>query len=277
MAKERGRNRVHLYSEQDADTLQRRSEMEWASRLRQALIDNRFVLHFQEIRPLQTADANEGLHMELLLRLRDEDGSMVPPGAFIPASERFGLMLQLDRWVVDTALANFSRLHPSAREVHVCAINLSAQTVEDDGFAAFVLQRLERYRVPADRVCFEITETAAVASMIRVVALMTELRRAGCKFSLDDFGAGMASFGYLKNLPVDYVKIDGSFIRNLETDATSASIVRAVTDIGHQLGLKVVAEWVGDGKTVETLRAARVDYAQGFHLHRPELAQFMRV
>jgi EAL domain-containing protein (putative c-di-GMP-specific phosphodiesterase class I) len=201
---------------------------------------------------------------------------MVPPGAFIPAAERFGLMLQLDRWVVDTALANFARLHPSGREVHLCAINLSAQTVEDDGFAAFVLQRLERYRVPADRVCFEITETAAVASMIRVVALMAELRRAGCKFSLDDFGAGMASFGYLKNLPVDYVKIDGSFIRNLETDATSASIVRAVTDIGHQLGLKVVAEWVGDDKTAEILRAAGVDYAQGFHLHRPELAQFMR-
>ncbi len=276
MAKERGRNRVHLYSEQDADTLQRRSEMEWASRLRQALNDNRFVLHFQELRALQTADSGEGLHMELLLRLRDEDGSMVPPGAFIPAAERFGLMLQLDRWVVDTALANFSRLHPSGREVQLCAINLSAQTVEDDGFASFVLERLQRFKVPADRVCFEITETAAVASMIRVVELMGTLRKAGCKFSLDDFGAGMASFGYLKNLPVDYVKIDGSFIRNLETDPTSASIVRAVTDIGHQLGLKVVAEWVGDDKTVEILRAAKVDYAQGFHMHRPELAQFMR-
>ena len=276
MAKERGRNRVHLYSEQDANTLQRRSEMEWASRLRQALIDNRFVLHFQELKPLQASVADEGLHMELLLRLRDEDGSMVPPGAFIPAAERFGLMLQLDRWVVDTALSNFSRLHPSGAEVHLCAINLSAQTVEDDGFAAFVLERLQRFNIPADRVCFEITETAAVASMIRVVELMAKLRKAGCKFSLDDFGAGMASFGYLKNLPVDYVKIDGSFIRNLETDPTSASIVRAVTDIGHQLGLKVVAEWVGDDKTVEILRAARVDYAQGFHLHRPELAQFLR-
>lgn len=276
MAKERGRNRVHLYSEEDADTLQRRSEMEWASRLRQALIDNRFVLHYQELRALQKAESAEGLHMEVLLRLRDEDGSMVPPGAFIPAAERFGLMLQLDRWVVDTTLAHFSQLHTSRGEVHMCAINLSAQTVEDDGFAAFVLERLERYQVPAERVCFEITETAAVASMIRVVELMGELRKAGCKFSLDDFGAGMASFGYLKNLPVDFVKIDGSFIRNLETDATSASIVRAVTDIGHQLGLKVVAEWVNDDRTVEILRAAGVDYAQGFHLHRPELAHFMR-
>ena len=117
---------------------------------------------------------------------------------------------------------------------------------------------------------------AAVASMIRVVELMGTLRKVGCKFSLDDFGAGMASFGYLKNLPVDFVKIDGSFIRNLQTDPISASIVRAVTDIGHQLGLKVVAEWVGDTQTLELLRSAHVDYAQGFHVHRPELAHFMR-
>ena len=277
MAKERGRNRVHLYSEQDVDTLQRRSEMEWASRLRQALIDGRFVLHYQSLQALQARDdGDDAVHVELLLRLRDEDGVMVPPGAFIPAAERFGLMLQLDRWVVDTALANFSRLHAQGRPIDLCAINLSAQTVEDDGFAGFVLERLRRYAVPAHRVCFEITETAAVASMIRVIGLMGELRKAGCRFSLDDFGAGMASFGYLKNLPVDYVKIDGSFIRNLETDPISASIVRAVTDIGHQLGLKVVAEWVGDENTVATLRAAGVDYAQGFHVHRPEPTGFMR-
>jgi diguanylate cyclase (GGDEF)-like protein len=276
MAKERGRNRVQLYSEQDAGTLQRRSEMEWASRLRQALIDGRFILHYQALQALQAPGPTDAVHIELLLRLRDEDGVMVPPGAFIPAAERFGLMLQLDRWVVDTALSNFQHLHAGGLAVDLCAINLSAQTVEDDGFAEFVLERLQRYQVPAHRVCFEITETAAVASMIRVVELMGRLRKAGCRFSLDDFGAGMASFGYLKNLPVDYVKIDGSFIRNLETDPISASIVRAVTDIGHQLGLKVVAEWVGDERTVEILRAARVDYAQGFHVHRPELAAFMR-
>ena len=276
MAKERGRNRVQLYSEKDADTMLRRSEMEWASRLRQALIDDRFVLYFQELTGLQPAQEGEGLHMELLIRLRDEDGTMVPPGAFIPAAERFGLMLQLDRWVVETAFANFRRLHPQGRSIHMCAINLSALTIEDDTFAPFVLERLERYGVPPASICFEITETAAVASMNRVVALMGTLRKAGCKFSLDDFGAGMASFGYLKNLPVDFVKIDGSFIRNLQTDLISASIVRAVTDIGHQLGLNVVAEWVGDSQTIEVLREAGVDYAQGFYVHRPEPAHFMR-
>ena len=276
MAKERGRNRVQLYSEKDADTMLRRSEMEWASRLRQALIDDRFILHFQELAGLQSAQENEGLHIELLIRLRDEDGTMVPPGAFIPAAERFGLMLQLDRWVVDTAFANFQRLHPDGRPVQMCAINLSALSIEDDTFAPFVLERLARYKVPPECICFEITETAAVASMIRVVGLMGTLRKVGCKFSLDDFGAGMASFGYLKNLPVDYVKIDGSFIRNLHTDSISASIVRAVTDIGHQLGLKVVAEWVADAQTLEVLRAAQVDYAQGFHVHRPEPTRFIR-
>ncbi len=276
MAKERGRNRVHLYSEKDAETIQRRSEMEWASRLRQALIDERFILHFQELSVLDSAAAPEGVHMELLIRLRAEDGGMVPPGAFIPAAERFGLMLQLDRWVVETAFANFPRLHPSGQPVHLCAINLSALTVEDDTFAEFVLERLERYQVTPQQVCFEITETAAVASMVRVTKLMDTLRAVGCKFSLDDFGAGMASFGYLKNLPVDFVKIDGSFIRNIQSDAISHSIVRAVTEIGHQLGLKVVAEWVGDEKTVRLLREIGVDYGQGFYLHQPELAVCFR-
>jgi EAL domain-containing protein (putative c-di-GMP-specific phosphodiesterase class I) len=214
--------------------------------------------------------------MEMLIRLRDEDGSMVPPGAFIPAAERFGLMPQLDRWVVDTALANFSRLHPSGKPVKLCAINLSGPTFEDNSFADFVLQRLEDYGVSPQRICFEITETAAMSSMSRAVEFMQRLRSAGCKFSLDDFGSGMASFGYLKNLPVNFLKIDGSFIRNIETDPVSYSIVRAVTDIGHQLGLQVVAEWVADERARDLLRGLSVDYAQGFAIHRPEAALCFR-
>jgi len=276
MAKERGRNRVHLFSEDDLETTQRRSEMEWAGRIREALSDGRFVLHFQELAPLWYGEQAEGVHMELLIRLRDVDGSMVPPGAFIPAAERFGLMPQLDRWVVDTALANFNRLHPSGKPVKLCAINLSGPTFEDDTFADFVLQRLEAYGVSPQRICFEITETAAVSSMSRAVEFMQRLRSAGCKFSLDDFGSGMASFGYLKNLPVDFIKIDGSFIRNIETDPVSYSIVRAVTDIGHQLGLQVVAEWVADDRARDLLRGLSVDYAQGFAIHKPEAALCFR-
>jgi diguanylate cyclase (GGDEF)-like protein len=276
MAKERGRNRVHVFSEDDLETTQRRSEMEWAGRIRQALIDGRFVLHYQELAPLWYGEQSEGVHMEMLIRLRDEDGSMVPPGAFIPAAERFGLMPQLDRWVVDTALANFSRLHPSGKPVKLCAINLSGPTFEDNSFADFVLQRLEDYGVSPQRICFEITETAAMSSMSRAVEFMQRLRSAGCKFSLDDFGSGMASFGYLKNLPVNFLKIDGSFIRNIETDPVSYSIVRAVTDIGHQLGLQVVAEWVADERARDLLRGLSVDYAQGFAIHRPEAALCFR-
>ena len=276
MAKERGRNRVHLFSEDDLETTQRRSEMEWAGRIRQALSDGRFLLHFQELAPLWYGEQAEGVHMEMLVRLRDEAGGLVPPGAFIPAAERFGLMPQIDRWVVDTTLANFNRLHPSGKPVKLCAINLSGPTFEDDSFADFVLQRLEDYGVPPQRICFEITETAAVSSMARAVAFMQKLRAAGCKFSLDDFGSGMASFGYLKNLPVDFIKIDGSFIRNIETDPVSYSIVRAVTDIGHQLGLQVVAEWVADERARDLLRGLSVDYAQGFAIHKPEAALCFR-
>ena len=276
MAKERGRNRVHLFSESDATTTQRRSEMEWAGRIRQGLVDGRFVLHFQELAPLWAGESHEGVHVEMLVRLRDVNGAIVPPGAFIPAAERFGLMPQLDRWVVDTTLANFDRLHPSGEPVTLCAINLSGPTFEDETFAEFVLQRLALYGVPPERICFEITETAAVSSMTRAVEFMQRLRSAGCKFSLDDFGSGMASFGYLKNLPVDFLKIDGSFIRNIETDPVSYSIVRAVTDIGHQLGLKVVAEWVADDRARDLLRGLSVDYAQGFSIHRPEAALCFR-
>jgi EAL domain-containing protein (putative c-di-GMP-specific phosphodiesterase class I) len=276
MAKERGRNRVHLFSEDDSETTQRRSEMEWAGRIREAINEGRFLLHYQELVPLWHGEQAEGVHMELLIRLRDENGGMVSPGAFIPAAERFGLMPQLDRWVVDTALANFSRLHPSGKPVKLCAINLSGPTFEDDSFADFVLQRLEDYGVSPQRICFEITETAAVSNMARAVEFMQRLRSAGCKFSLDDFGSGMASFGYLKNLPVDFIKIDGSFIRNIETDPVSYSIVRAVTDIGHQLGLQVVAEWVADDRARDLLRGLSVDYAQGFAIHKPEAALCFR-
>ena len=272
MAKERGRNRVHLYSEQDADTSRRRSELEWASRLRQALLDGRFLLYYQELHALAGAGADDGAHVELLIRLRGEDGKLVPPGAFIPAAERFGLMPQLDRWVVDRALANFDALHRSGRPLRLCAINLSGLTVEDDSFADFVIERLQRHGVDPARVCFELTETAAVGNMVRALELMNRLRAIGCRFSLDDFGAGMSSFGYLKDLPLDYIKIDGSFIRKLESDPVSRSIVRAVTEIGHQLGLQVVAEWVGDAGVVEVLRGIGVDYGQGFFLHQPEPA-----
>jgi diguanylate cyclase (GGDEF)-like protein len=270
LAKERGRNRVHLYSETDLETTRRRGEMEWVGRIKRALAEQRLLLYYQEIQPLQPAREGEGAHFEVLMRMRDEQGELVPPGAFIPAAERYGLMPALDRWVVQHALANFERLHPRGREVALCAINLSGTTLEDEDFPDFVLRELEVSRVAPERLCFEITETAAVGSMARVVQFMQRLRALGCRFALDDFGAGMSSFGYLKNLPVDYIKIDGSFIREIEGDPMSYSIVRAVTDIGHQAGAAVVAEFVANPRQRELLRELGVDYAQGFSIHVPE-------
>jgi diguanylate cyclase (GGDEF)-like protein len=272
MAKEGGRNRVHLFAEDDLATSRRLREMEWVGRLRWALAENRFVLYYQELQWLKPSRTPRGAHFELLLRLRDENDELVPPGAFVPAAERFGLMPQLDRWVVSTALAQFSTLHPAGDDVEMCAINLSANTMEDEAFPAFVLGELERSGVPAERLCFEVTETAAVANLARVVALIQKLRALGCRFAIDDFGAGMSSFAYLKNLPVDYIKIDGSFIRELDSDPMSYSIVRAVTDIGHQMGAEVIAEFVNGTRTRDLLRGLGVDYAQGFLIHQPEAA-----
>lgn len=244
--------------------------MEWAARLRQALAEQRFVLDYQELSYLKPTRNPEGAHFELLVRLIDEDGVEVPPGAFIPAAERFGLMPLIDRWVVDMALSHFDRLHPSGTEAGLCAINLSGATVDDENFAEHVIQLLDRHQIPAHKLCFEITETVAVSNVARVVRFMQRLRLRGVRFSLDDFGSGMASFGYLKSLPVDILKIDGSFIRDIESDPADYSIVRAVTDIGHQLGLVVVAEWVGSARTTELLRGIGVDYGQGFAIHKPE-------
>ena len=267
LAKEHGRNRVHVFSATDMETTRWRGEMEWVPRLKSALATDRFRLFFQEIHPLRQETGS--VHLELLLRLLDERGHLVLPGAFLPAAERFDLIAQIDRWVIAAALKDFPRLHPRG-PVGLCAINLSAHTLADASLVDFVKEQLASNRVEPARLCFEITETAAMAQLPNVVKLIEALRQHGCRFAIDDFGAGMSSFAYLKNLPVDYVKIDGSFIRDLESDPMSYSIVRAVTDIGHQSGKLVTAEFVSSARSVEMLRALGVDYVQGFGVHRPE-------
>jgi EAL domain-containing protein (putative c-di-GMP-specific phosphodiesterase class I) len=178
--------------------------------------------------------------------------------------------------VIGEAIANFDRLHASGRAPGRCALNLSASTLEDEGLAEFVLELIARHGVAPSRLCFEITETEAVRNLARAVRVMERLRAVGCQVALDDFGAGMSSFGYLKNLPVDVIKIDGSFIRELDSDPMSRSIVDVITEIGHQRGLDVVAEWVASAGTVELLRELGVDYGQGFALHRPERVLYQR-
>jgi diguanylate cyclase (GGDEF)-like protein/PAS domain S-box-containing protein len=274
MAKEQGRNRVHFYSERDEQSALRRGEMEWANRLRWAVQEQRFVLTYQEVRALGAEPS--GIHVELLLRFRDEHGDLVSPGAFIPAAERYGLMPLIDRWVIETALANVNRLHPAGAALRMVAINLSGASIDDETLAERIVELLRLHHVAPERVCFEITETVAVRKLADVIRFVTRLRDAGCRVALDDFGVGMSSFSYLKHLPVDILKIDGSFIRDMLSDPISHAMVRAVSDIAHRLGLVVVAEWVTDEAVMASLRDLGVDMAQGFSLHQPERVMFQR-
>lgn len=274
MAKDYGRNRIHFYSEQDDETVRRRGEMEWAHRLRWVIEQERLLLDYQEIRPLRERDG--GVHIELLLRLRDESGAIVPPGAFLPAAERYGLMPMLDRWVVQRTLENPDRLHAHGAKVARCSLNLSVSSIEDEVLAGEIVDWVRASDLPRGWLCLEITETEAVRSIARVMRFIERAREAGCLIALDDFGAGMASFGYLKSLPVDVIKIDGSFVRELQHDPMSRSIVNAIAEIGHQRGADVVAEWVHDLALLPILRRAGVDYVQGFALHEPEPVLFQR-
>lgn len=274
MAKEGGRNRVHFYTGSDDVAAHRRTEMEWAHRLRWALEEDRLRLFYQEVLPLNGLAG--GARLELLLRMADEQNHIVSPGAFIPAAERYGLMPAIDRWVIQTALANFDRLHPQGAGLGFAAINLSGASLEDDSLADMILSLIHRHGVDPECLCFEVTETVAVRNLSQVSRFVGRLRRAGCRIALDDFGAGMSSFGYLKNLPVDIIKIDGSFVQDLLSDPMSHAIVRAVTDIGHQRGMKVIAEWVDSEELIHALADLGVDHAQGFALHRPEAAVLHR-
>lgn len=275
LAKEAGRNRIHVYAEDDAAMTGRIGEMDWVNRIRDALREDRLLLDYQELHPLHPL-GKAGAHVELLLRLRGEDGSLVFPGAFLPAAERYGLMPLIDRWVVETALGNIDRIHPDGNRLSTCSINLSGASLEDDGLFERIEHMIKLHGIDPRRVMFEITETVAMRNFAASSALIARLRSLGCRVALDDFGAGMSSFGYLKNLELDVVKIDGSFVQGMASDRMSQSIVKAVTEIGHQQGLEVVAEWVSSSEMLDMLATMNVDYAQGFALHRPERVLFQR-
>ncbi|MBS0309330.1 MAG: EAL domain-containing protein [Proteobacteria bacterium] len=269
LAKESGRNRVHVCTPDDKGISIRRGEMQWVSRIQAAIEQQRLQLFCQKIVPLgETTEV--GAHFELLLRLCDEEGKIVPPGAFLPAAERFGIMPELDRWVIETAFANFDKLTPDANEqLAMCAINLSGGSISDEHFLPFILQQRERYRIPAHKICFEITETVAIANLSQATHFINELRAIGCRFALDDFGSGMSSFAYLKHLPVDYLKIDGGFVKDMVHDAADAAMVDAINRIGHTMGLKTIAEFVEDDAILAMLVEMQVDYAQGYGIGKP--------
>jgi diguanylate cyclase (GGDEF)-like protein/PAS domain S-box-containing protein len=269
VAKDMGRNRVWHHQADDQAVRQRHGEMQWVARINEALENDRLCLFGQRIVPLQSAGA-QAAHYELLVRMVDADGELVQPMAFIPAAERYGLMRLIDRWVIHSAFEWVAgRTATGAEDVFV-AINLSGQSLEDDDFVGFVRSELETSGANPKRLCFEITETAAIANWSRAVEYMAELKIMGCRLALDDFGSGMASFGYLKAMPVDFIKIDGVFVRDMAHDSIDAAMVEAIHQIGHVMGKRTIAEFVESADVLERLREIGVDFAQGFHIHRPE-------
>ncbi|HEY0589265.1 MAG TPA: EAL domain-containing protein [Pseudoduganella sp.] len=265
MAKEKGRNRIHLYSDDDAELSVRQTEMEAVSRIRAALENDRFCLHLQTIAPLRGGRA----HAEVLVRMLDEEGGLVPPMAFIPAAERYDLMPLLDRWVIRNAFEALAQQPPGTS----WAINLSGASVCDEGLLEFVLEQQRLTGVALEDVCFEITETVAVANLAQAATLILDLQAQGARFALDDFGAGMSSFAYLKHLPVDYVKIDGSFIKGILHSPTERAMVESINQIAHVMGKQTIAEFVEDDAVLACLRAMGVDFAQGYGVGRPEPLQ----
>ena len=267
-AKEAGRNRQHVYS--DGQAPERHREMRWVARITKAIREDRLQIFHQPIVALDTEASRKG-HFELLLRMRDENDDLVSPALFIPAAERFNLMPAIDRWVVHRALTRLAcRCGPAEDEAYTLSINLSGASLSDEDFLDFVKFELEAAALPAGAVCFEITETAAISNLSRVVHFMSELKAMGCLFSLDDFGSGLSSFAYLKNLPVDYLKIDGGFIRNITGDSVEYNMTDAINRVGRALGLKVIAEQVENEAVVQKLIEIGVEYAQGYFFGVPE-------
>jgi len=273
IAKDEGRGRTHLYLDSDEAVKARQGELSWATRLQKALANGEFHLYGQRIE--SATDACKGNYYEMLIRLVDTDGSLVPPMAFLPAAERYGLMPVLDRAVIERALQMHCELQKASREPVKLAINLSGASLSDHSLFEFIRNALKRYEVPAQAICFEVTETMAIANLSVAVRLMTLLRELGCTLSLDDFGSGMSSFSYLKQLPVDIVKIDGSFVRNILTNPVDRAMVEAVNNIAHQMGLKTLAEYAESPEIVEELKRIGVDLLQGFAVGRPQSLEQM--
>jgi diguanylate cyclase (GGDEF)-like protein len=270
VAKNKGRNRIHVYQAADGEVAARQGEVDWVGRLRHALHDRRFCLYAQDVVPVSSAHTSER-HQELLLRMIDEEQRIVEPMAFISVAERYNLMPEVDRLVIATAFEECARVVAAEGHVdlHRWAINLSGASLSDDDFLQFVRNQFKLTGMPHPGICFEITETAAIANLDKATRLIRELRELGCGFSLDDFGSGMSSFGYLKHLPVDHLKIDGAFVRNIAGDPIDRAMVEAINKVGHIMGITTIAECVERPETLTVLQEIGVDYAQGFAIARP--------
>ncbi len=271
-AKERGRNRVHLYRRDDDELTRRHQEMEWASRINQALEESRLCLYQHSIVPVSPGQGGDADYREFLVRMMDDEGNVIPPNAFIPAAERYNLMPSIDRWVIERVFRCLAQnLHEGsvAGADPVCFINLSGTSLSDDGLSRFIHALLRQLELPPEMICFEITETAAITDFRNAIDFITAIKREGCRFALDDFGTGMSSFSYIKRIPLDFIKIDGSFVKNMVDDPIDCAIVEAITRIAHVGGMRTIAEFVQDEKCLALLHQIGVDLAQGYGIDLP--------
>jgi EAL domain-containing protein (putative c-di-GMP-specific phosphodiesterase class I) len=262
---------VHEYEPDDSGVAQHYGEMQWIQRINNAFEDRRFRLYSQTIEPVAAgaAPAEDGGLCEILVRMLDRDGQVVEPTAFVGAAERYHLIGSLDRWVVQTAFGAIEEAQWAGNQT-LFAINLSGQSLSDETFLPFVLEQLRTRKLDARRICFEITETAAMSRLGSAVRFLAALREKGCRFALDDFGSGLSSFAYLRNLPVDFLKIDGGLVQEMTADPVKRAMVESINQIGHVMGLQTVAEWVETKPALDLLRKIGVDYAQGFWFSRTE-------
>lgn len=267
VAKDEGRNRIHVFSEHDTVLAERKGQMQWVHRISRALEEGRFVVYCQQMLSDNPAEA---IHFELLIRMVDEENKIVPPLAFIPAAERYNLMIWVDRWMIRESFLNITQLlNQSTERNFLFAINVSAQSLCDDDFLPYVQDLLKETGLDPALICFEITETSAIVNLTRAKYFMSTLKDLGCHFSLDDFGSGLSSFSYLKNLKVDYLKIDGAFVRDIVKDPIDRAMVDAINSVGHVMGVKTIAEYVDSPEVLEMLREMKVDIYQGFEVAEP--------
>ncbi|GAB4263562.1 MAG: hypothetical protein Kow0065_14300 [Methylomicrobium sp.] len=266
-AKDAGRNRVFVYQKNDAEIRRLSGQMQWVAKLNDALDHKRFQLYRQ---PIRSTSGQAGTHYEILVRILSPDGELIPPGAFIPSAERYGLMTRIDEYIIETALLWFAEHGQALADLALCSINLSGQTIGSDSILQCIRKALTHYALPADRFCFEVTETAAIANLNEATRFMGALKELGCRFALDDFGSGLSSFAYLKNLPVDYLKIDGMFVKDICVDPVDLAMVKSINEIGHLLGKQTIAEFVETEAIYRKLLDLGVDYAQGYWLGPPE-------
>jgi len=266
-AKDKGRNRVHVYHSSDDDLAQQEGDINWASRINEALNDNYFTLYVQPIKPLSCSASK--MNYEVLLRLKELNGDIIPPGAFLPAVERYNLAKKVDKWVIDNAFSWLAKHLPQLENIDHFSINLSGQSLGDEALLGHIITQLNNRTVPADKIVFEITETAAVNNLREATNFISILKRHGCKFSLDDFGSGLSSFAYLKNLHVDYLKIDGMFVKDILDDPIDAAMVRSINEIGHVMNIQTIAEFVENQEIQQQLEEIGVDFVQGYGISKP--------